>query len=456
MSGKDAVTNNKSWRETLGVYFQYNMLLIFCLGMASGFPFVLTGSVLKVMLRQSGLDVASIGFFAWVSLPYTFKFIAAFFMDKFRFPWVKTHLAHRKSWCVVSQILLACALWGIAFTDPVKNTLLLGVFAVITATCSAMQDIMIDALRVEMVNKDSQGAAAAASVTGWRIGAKFIGAGGLLTLAVTMSWREIYILASFFVLLMVIVTLAIRNLHAFDEQEEQSQENNQRLSLFDECLSSHESLSKKFLEMIWLPLKEFLTRPHAIIILLFVALFKLGDAMAGGYTDVFYVDVGFSSDVIGKMQMFGLITTLAGAFVGGFIVKKLTINQALWFCGILQILSNFVFIWLVYSGADVRVLTCCVLVENFTGGMGTAAFVAFVAQLCNLRFTATQYALLTSISSIGHTFFSGFSGVLVACVGSAWFYAITAILGVPGMCMLYLLIEKEKEKDSPILTAVKD
>ncbi len=554
MSGKDAETPKKSWLDTIAVYFQFNILLIFMMGIASGFPLLLTSSTLAARLTESGVDIKTIGVFALVGLPYTFKFLLAFFVDAIHFPWAKSHLAHRKTWCIFAQLLLTGALFGMSAIDPAQNTLLLGIFALLTASFSAMQDIVIDALRVEMVTKDTQGAAAAASVAGYRIGMLMAGAGAFV-LATYFPWDRVYLIGAGVMLACIPITLAVRKLKGVEEasgdsshiapqinkkieeikeikekqlnrkeveasiQEQinsdsltfeqlQELENKQReqdkleaielkkveqleheVNELLEQIEDEPALSNIceppenpgeheenvipdadsidpaqplnadssdpaqpsnkenfFVTSIIRPLTDFFQRPGAWIILLFIALFKLGDAMAGTLSVPFYLDIGFTKIQIAAItKVIGVIAVLGGTFLGGFVVKKLPILKALWFCGILQLLSNFVFVWLAQIGASVPALTVCICVENVTGGMGTAAFVAYISQLCNVRFTATQYALLSSLSTVGRTVFSSSAGVIVDVLGWSGFYISTAVLAVPGLCMLYWIgiIEKK-------------
>ncbi|MBO4351140.1 MAG: MFS transporter, partial [Proteobacteria bacterium] len=205
-----------------------------------------------------------------------------------------------------------------------------------------------------------------------------------------------------------------------------------------------------FVTSIVRPLTDFFKRPGAWVILSFIALFKLGDAMAGTLSVPFYLDIGFTKvEIAAITKVIGVIAVLGGTFMGGFVVKRMPILKALWFCGILQLLSNFVFVWLAHVGASVPALTVCICVENVTGGMGTAAFVAYISQLCNVRFTATQYALLSSLSTVGRTVFSSSAGVIVDGLGWSGFYISTAALAVPGLCMLYWLGLIEKKECRP-------
>jgi PAT family beta-lactamase induction signal transducer AmpG len=457
MSGKDATTPKRPWRETLAVYFQWPMMSVFLLGIASGFPLLLTSSTLAARMTESGIDIKTIGIFALVGLPYTLKFLCAPLVDALKLPKIQTHLAHRKSWCILTQILLTASLVGMACTDPAQNIGMLGIFALATATFSAMQDIVIDALRVEILPKDAQGAAAAASVAGYRIGMLLAGAGAFV-LATFMSWNTVYLIGAGVMALCIAVTLTIRRLHGVEEaiQDGRLQENLTAQNVQTENqVTPNPQTSSGYQQWLYTaviaPIVDFMKRPAAILILLFIALFKLGDAMAGTLSVPFYLHVGFTKiEIAAVTKVIGVAAVLGGTFIGGFIVKRYKMMHALLICGTLQLLSNFVFVWLSYIGASVPALTVCICVENISGGMGTAAFVAYMAQLCNIRFTATQYALLSSLSSVGRTLLSSSAGFIAAGLGWAGFFITTAAMGLPGMILLVILMRSEQSNPNAL------
>ena len=457
MSGKDATTPKRPWRETLAVYFQWPMMSVFLLGIASGFPLLLTSSTLAARMTESGIDIKTIGIFALVGLPYTLKFLCAPLVDALKLPKIQTHLAHRKSWCILTQILLTASLVGMACTDPAQNIGMLGIFALATATFSAMQDIVIDALRVEILPKDAQGAAAAASVAGYRIGMLLAGAGAFV-LATFMPWNTVYLIGAGVMALCIAVTLTIRRLHGVEEaiQDGRLQENLTAQNVQTENqVTPNPQTSSGYQQWLYTaviaPIVDFMKRPAAILILLFIALFKLGDAMAGTLSVPFYLHVGFTKiEIAAVTKVIGVAAVLGGTFIGGFIVKRYKMLHALLICGTLQLLSNFVFVWLSYIGASVPALTVCICVENISGGMGTAAFVAYMAQLCNIRFTATQYALLSSLSSVGRTLLSSSAGFIAAGLGWAGFFITTAAMGLPGMILLVILMRSEQSNPNAL------
>ena len=467
----DAQTQKKSWLDTVTVYFQWPILSVFLLGVASGFPLLLTASTLSARLTESGIDIKTIGMFALVGLPYTLKFLFAPFIDAIRLPGVRTHIAHRKSWCILIQVLLSASLLGMAWVDPATDTLLLAAFALTTAFLSAAQDVVIDALRVEILPKESQGAAAAAAVAGYRLGMLLAGAGAFV-LASFMPWNFVYALAAAVMACCIIPTAAIRHLHGIEDVARDggipasAPRDDVDCDAADAARNGEEArdaapgnvireavrkadakrCEKSILyRAVVAPLSDFFRRPSAGFILAFIAFYKLGDSMGGALSTPFYLGLGFTKiEIAAITKGIGVAAVLAGTFVGGFIVRRFRIYTALFYCGIMMAASNLVFVWLSYCGNDVAALTACIAVENITGGMGTATFVAYMSQLCNVRFTATQYALLSSLSSVGRTVVSSTAGFLVEAVGWPVYYIETAVLGIPGMLLLYILFSREK------------
>lgn len=484
----EATTKKRQgWRDTLSVYLQMPILWVFLLGIASGFPLLLTASTLAARLTESGVDIKTIGLFALIGLPYTLKFLVAPIVDALHITRKKSHLAHRKSWCLLTQCALAASLCGMALCDPATQTMAIAVCALLTASFSAMQDIVIDALRIEILSPDAQGAGAAASVAGYRTGMLLAGAGALI-LAVYLPWNVVYFIAAGVMACATIVTMSITRLYQKPNTDDNSIDditidnsinikndstNDDHVNNFvndedspnnahapeeianDEYTTkfSNQSLLQKFItqfkQAVIAPLKDFCSRPAPLTTLLFIATFKLSDAMAGTLSVPFYLMLGFSKvDIAAVTKVVGVIAVLIGTFIGGLLVKRRPMFQCLVIAGILQIVSNFVFVWLAHIGAHTSALTACILIENITGGMGTAAFVAFMAQLCNIRFTATQYALLSSLSSVGRTFISSSAGFLVDQFGWAQFYIISAALGLPGMFFLWRMYRTTTEQSS--------
>ena len=453
MQGTEASNNNKTWHDTLSVYMQLPILWVFLLGIASGFPLLLVGSTLLTRLHESNINIETIGIFALVGIPYTYKFLISPCVDAVRLPFVHSHLMHRKVWCIFSQLLLATSLFGMAICDPAQHVVLMGVLALMTATFSAMQDIVIDAIRIEIARKDDQAAASASLVAGYRVGMLLAGAGALL-LAEVLPWSDVYLVAAGIMVVCMMFTLSIRRLVGYDEAVAKGLvESKSRTDMMpaSEVDAEKKSAISWLRRAFWEPIVDFMKRPAAVTILAFIALFKLGEAMAGTLSMPFYLEIGFSKTEIAAIsKIFGVIATIGGAFIGGFVVKRMTIVKALFLCGSLQLASNFCYIWLSYVGYDNLILTLSITIENVTGGMNTAAFVAFMSQLVNVKFTATQYALLSSLSSVGRTVISGSTGFLVAWLGWNGFFVFTVFCGLPGLVLLYFVSRGMQKKPEAV------
>ena len=449
MQGTDA-NKKKTWRETLGVYWQLPILWVFLLGIASGFPLLLVGSTLLTRLHESGIDIKTIGVFALVGVPYTYKFLISPCVDAIQLPFLKTHLLHRKSWCMFSQLMLVATLTAMAWCDPAAHIELMGILALLTATFSALQDIVIDAIRIEIARKDAQAAASASLVAGYRVGMLLAGAGALF-LAEVLPWDLVYLVAAEVMGLCMLATLSIRRLVGYDEAfKKDSDAAKLEAEQAAQTGIPSELHHSWFYKAFYAPIADFMKRRGAIKILAFIALFKLGEAMAGTLSMPFYLELGFSKAEIATIsKVFGVVATIFGAFVGGLVVKRMNIVKALFLCGSLQLASNFCYIWLSYAGHSNLVLTLSITIENVTGGMNTAAFVAFMSQLVNVRFTATQYALLSSLSSVGRTVVSASTGFLVAQMGWNGFYIFTVFCGLPGLALLYLVAPFIGKKETP-------
>ena len=442
-----------SFTGTLKVYFQLPILITFVLGIASGFPLLLIGSTLSARMQDFGIDIKIIGLLGMVGLPYTFKFLWAPLVDAVKLG--RTHLRHRQHWLILTQTALAICFVLMSFGEPqTGNLLYFTVVSVAIAVFSATQDIVIDALRVEMLSPEDQGAGSAATVAGYRVGMLLAGAGALF-LATAIPWHFVYLVAAAVMAALMPVVFCVKRLHAVKRK--------------DDALRKKASLKQWLYDAAAAPLVDFFktrTFRTALAILLFIALFKLGDAMAGNLSTPFYMAMGYTKMEIGAItKIFGFTAVLFGTFIGGFIVKQCSISRALLICGTLQLLSNLVFVWLAnldhnlvathvavaidqmtggmnlisYVEHDTVALTVAIAVENVTGGMGTAAFVAFMSRLCNVEFTATQYALFSALSSVGRTFLSSSGGFVVGAAGWGNFFVFSAVCGLPGMFLLLLL-----------------
>ncbi|MCK9227851.1 MAG: MFS transporter [Syntrophorhabdaceae bacterium] len=396
-------------------FASYRMIIMVVLGFASGLPLPLTSGTLQAWLTTAGIDIKMIGIFSIVGLPYTLKFFWSPFMDRF----VPPFLGRRRGWIVCTQVFLLAGIAAMALTSPAKMPLALGTIALCVAFFSASQDIVVDAYRTDVLPATERGTGVAVFIFGYRIA--FLVAGALaLMMADRIGWQKTYL---FMACLMIPGMLG--------------------------SLAGHEPDGKivpprSMREAVWGPLKDFFSRRSAIIILLFIILYKLGDAYAGALTTAFLIrGVHFTlSELAIINKLIGIVATIVGALFGGALMVKMGLFRSLWWFGILQTVSNLSFMVLAIIGKSYTAAVVAVAFENITGGMGSTAFVAFVMALCNKRFTATQFALLSSLAVLGRVVISPTSGYIVTYVGWAVFFLFTVIAALPGLALL-LYLKKE-------------
>lgn len=398
--------------------------LIGLLGFFSGLPLALTASTLTAWLADAGVDRASIGLFAAIATPYAFKFLWSPLIDGVRLP-VLNGLGRRRSWLLLTQVLLAGAIALMAGNSPAENQWFTALFGLMVSTLSATQDIVIDAYRVERLTPEAQGSGAAWATFGYRMGMLVSGAGALY-LADRWGWQVTYLTMAGLMASSLLVTLLAREPHVVVTSA-----------------ASH-GMASFLREYVIAPFRDFMTRPHWLAVLAFVILYKLGDAFMGIMFNPFLLDIGFTkSQIAAVVKIYGLIATLLGTFAGGWMVGRMGMFRTLLLCGFAHMLTNFLLVAQAEIGADVHFLALSVSLENFTGGMSSAAFIAYLAALCRVNYTATQYALLSSLAAFGRTWLSTPSGVLSAAVGWAWFFAIASLMAVPGL-MLLVWLERRK------------
>lgn len=380
------------------------------MGFASGLPLALSGGTLQAWLAVDGVDIRTIGLFSLAGIPYTLKFLWSPVMDRFSLPW----LGRRRGWMLLTQAVLVLTILGMACTSPAQAPFLMACLALTVAFSSASQDIVIDAYRTDLLEEKERGLGVGLSVTGYRI-AMLISGALALVFADRIGWQNTYILMAGIMLLTIMGTLAGPR---------------PRFSL---------SPPENIADSVFGPLREFFSRPAAFAILTLIVLYKLGDAFAGTLTTAFLIrGVGFSPTDVGTINKgFGLLTTIGGALFGGSLMARTGLFSALMYFGILQAVSNLSFMVLAWIGKSYPAMIAAVGFENISGGMGTAAFVAFLMALCNHRFTATQYALLSALASLGRIFVGPPSGFVVKWLGWPQFFFITTLVAIPGLILLW-------------------
>ena len=423
-----------SLTETLAVYLKPRVLVIMFLGFSSGLPLALSGSTLLVWMTEAGVNLGTIGLFALVGTPYTIKFLWAPLIDAVNVPLLARRFGRRRSWLLLSQFLLMAAIVLLGLCNPSVSPLLVAVGALLVATASATQDIVVDAFRVESLDESEQAAGMASYVAAYRIGMLVSTAGALFIvsgfqgfgLAHDAAWSAGYAVMAVLVLIGVATTLAAKE---------------PVKSASATAARAQENTLQRIVEAATGAFSEFLTRDMAFVALAFVVLFKFTDALSGAMTAPFVIDLGFSrNEYAAIIKGVGLAATLIGGFAGGSLARVYSIPTSLWIGGLAQGLANLAFSWQAVLGHNAAWLTFAIIAENFTSAIGTVIFVAYLSALCrNPLHTATQYALLTALAAFGRTYLSSGAGFIAAATGWAWFFAICAAAGLPALALLALL-----------------
>lgn len=410
-----------SWARSFAVYADRRILAVLFLGFSSGLPLALTGQTLMAWLTEASVDLKTIGLFALVGTPYSTKFLWAPLIDRLTLPGL-SRLGRRKSWGLLSQALLAGLLLLLGRVDPGLDPLAFAAVAVLIAFASASQDIVIDAFRVEILDENQFGAGAAAVQFGYRVGMLASGAGSLL-LAELMPWPMVYAVMA--------ALMGVGGATLLLNKEPRTVE--------------APKVGNWFADTVAAPFSDLVQRLgwQVLAVFAFIVLYKLGDALAGMISTTFYLKMGFEKWEIAEIsKLFGFFATILGTFLGGVGVARLGIGKSLVVFGLSQLASNLMFAWMATRGHDVPALYATIGIENLTGGMGSAAFVAYLSRLCNLSFTGTQYALLSSPAALGRTLFASSSGWLVLQLGWVGYFLFTTLAAVPGLLLLVWMLRK--------------
>jgi PAT family beta-lactamase induction signal transducer AmpG len=401
------------------------MLVAFLMGFSCGLPLLLTISVLQAWMKEEGVDLTVIGLMALVGLPYTLKFLWAPFLDRFTLPF----LGRRRGWLLVAQLALMFSIVGLGSTDPVSSPWQVAFAAFLVTFFSASQDIVVDAYRREDLSDEELGLGSSLYINGYRIGMLLASGGGLI-MADHMPFSMVYLLMAGAMLPGIITTLLAPEPKTI--------------------MGTPETLKDAVID----PLVEYFSRNGALWILAFILLYKIGDTMASAMTTPFYLDIGFSKTEIGAVvKLFGFWATIVGGLLGGIFMIRLGINQSLWIFGFLQAISTACFAVLAHVGHSLPTLSWVIGFENFSSGMGTAAYAAFMASITNKKFTATQYALLTSLMGVPRVMASAPTGFIAKNLGWEAFFIFCTLIAIPGMLLLLKFAPwVSKPKDEARLT----
>ena len=431
-----------AWRAAARVYLDRRVLSMWFLGFASGLPFGVLAEPLTAWLAESGVSKTEIGLFALVSLPYSLKFLTAPWIDRMPLPVLTRWLGRRRGWALLSQAVLLCAIAAMGFTDPVTSIAATAAFALAVAFASASQDVVIDAYRVEILEERQLAAGAATAVFGWRIGQVGAAAVGLI-LAEALSWPVVFAIMAAMVVVGMITVLI--NPEPKQHITRESIELQERAEAF---LETKKHLPRAVAEAgAWIyaaaicPFIEFMSRRGWLMILLFIMLYKFGDAVLAVMKVPFFLEIGFTKTEIAEVvKLFGVAATIGGGLLGGLLLARMGIMWGLLVCGVLMAASNLIFVAQAAVGPEVWMLAVTIALENITTGMGTTAFVAYLSSLCNVAYTATQYALLTSLMALSRTVLSSGAGWLADQVDWSTFFVLSFVAALPGLILLIWMI----------------
>ncbi len=420
-----------SFADTLAVYLKRRVLIVLFLGFSSGLPLALSGSTLLVWMTEAGVNLGTIGLFALVGTPYTVKFLWAPLIDALDVPLLSRRFGRRRGWLLLSQFLLIAAIVFLGLCNPSVSPFVVAVGALLVATASATQDIIVDAFRVESLDESEQAAGMASYVAAYRIGMLVSTAGALFLVSGFQSfgfshqgaWSAGYAVMA----VLVVIGIATTLLAAEPEKSANA-----------DAAHGRENNLQRVVEAAVGAFSDFLTRDLVWVVLAFVVLFKFTDALSGAMTAPFVIDLGFSrNEYAAIIKGVGLAATLIGGFAGGFVARAFSLPASLWLGGVLQGIANLAFSWQAVVGHNTAWLTFAIVAENFTSAIGTVIFVAYLSALCrNPLHTATQYALLTALAAFGRTYLSSGAGFIAAATGWPWFFAICAVSGTPALLLL--------------------
>jgi len=431
---------NKSWVNILKTYTQWRTLRMLGLGFSAGLPLLLVLGTLSFWLREAGIDRTTIGFLSWIGLMYGFKWVWAPLVDRLPIPFFSQRIGRRKSWLLLAQIFVILGLLGMTQANPVLNLSILVWSALLVAFGSATQDIALDAFRIESASAEEQGALAAAYQTGYRLAMIWAGAGALWLAARAQgestgydldAWHVAYGWMAASMLPGIIIVLISKE------------------SAPTMTKTSPKNPLAWLKEAFFQPFAEFIGRYgwYAILILSLIAVYRISDVVMGIMANPFYVDMGYTKDeVAATSKVFGVIMTLVGAFIGGGLTIRFGILRILMVGAFLSAVSNLLFAWLATVGHDLYGLIFVISADNLSSGIASAAFIAYISSLTNIQYSATQYALFSSMMLIVPKWLAGFSGMFVDHFGYQQFFVFTAIIGMPVFILIYF-VEKFASKE---------
>ncbi|MBX9937301.1 MAG: MFS transporter [Burkholderiaceae bacterium] len=422
-----------SWRQTLRVYLEPASLRMLTLGFSAGLPLLLVLGTLSFWLREAGIDRTTIGYLSWVGLAYAFKWVWSPLVDRLPLPLLTRRLGRRRSWLLLSQLLIMAGLVGMAFNDPQQALEPVVWCALAVAFGSATQDIALDAFRIESADTAHQAALAATYQTGYRLAMIWAGAGVLWLAARAQTadvsgyqhgaWQVAYLVMAMSMLVGTITVLLSRE-------------------PVQKPLPPSRNAAEWLRGALVEPFADFLRRYRwqAVLMLALIGIYRISDVVMGIMANPFYVDMGYTKDEVAAVtKVFGVLMTLLGAFIGGVLSLRLGVMRVLMLGAVLSAASNLLFAWLGTRGHDLTGLIWVVSADNLSGGIASAAFIAYLSGLTNVQYSATQYALFSSMMLLAPKWLAGFSGQFVDAYGYTHFFIATALLGVPVLLLVALV-----------------
>ena len=431
----------RSWLRDLRVYLEWPSIRMFFLGFSAGLPLLLVLGTLSFWLREVGIDRSTIGYLSWVGLFYAGKWLWAPLVDRVPIFFLTKRLGRRRSWLLFAQTLIIIGLLGMASSDPKQDLQPIILFALLVAFASATQDIALDAFRIESAKPQYQAALAASYQTGYRLAMIWAGAGALWLAAraeqgigvyFANAWQFAYLVMALSIGVGVITTL---------------------LSPEPQMVKALKARSPKewLLQTIVQPFADFIGRYrwHAFLILALIGIYRISDVVMGIMANPFYVDMGYSKDEVAAItKVFGVIMTLLGAFLGGILALRFGVMRILFLGAVLSAASNLLFAWLSTRGHDLNGLVWVISADNLSSGIASAAFIAYLSSLTNVQYSATQYALFSSMMLLAPKWLAGFSGVYVDRFGYESFFTTTALIGIPVLVLIGIAIRIQSRDSS--------
>ena len=417
--------NKKAWLKIFSHLKNKKLLTMFLLGFSAGLPLLLVFTTLSAWLRDENIVRSTIGFFGWVTIFYGLKFLWAPLIDSIKLPLIHNILGKRRSWLLLTQISIGIFLYLLATISPNSESLIkFAICALFVSFFSASQDIVVDAYRIEIAPVESQGILTAGYQFGYRVAILVSGAGALY-IADSYTWEISYKVMSSLMLIGIITTLM-------------SSEPNEHKFKIDKS-------DNLIVAVFWAPIRDFFSRyKNAILILIFIGVYRLSDLSMAVMANPFYLDIGFTlSQIATVTKVFGIAMTLIGAFFGGIIVLRYGVKQPLFYGSIMIALTTLMFVIQSIFGNNMNLFILTIALDNFTGGFAGTVFIAYLSSLTDPKYTATQYALFSSLMLVPGKFLSGFSGLIVDNFGYSELFLISASLGIPAIIISYYLNSRD-------------